>query len=1250
MHTKYSMNQSEQDLVHDYFKNHSLNPRILPFFSMVYDYFRNAGHAFPLDLAKKICESMTKDEYKFIITSYNHTDGMGDCIGHLYLTQRFHALFSGLTNIKTKNIFFIAGEQMPAARGIMQSKMPGFSYSTISKEKFDINLMENPLLLIEFDPKNGNINKDFKPLLASEINTSNLTLNISTPFYKIMEMSKNNTQSNIDSAYIMSWLEYGGRTDSIALQPIKDLCMGIRDEHLGLRIFNDIGNSVNTSRADRAKLLESIQNKDLLKKLLGLENPSAQDLMNFLENNHLGFAYFGNRDNAKFCGHLFSLLSAGVPDKGNVCIIINPAWVSALQDNAIWKENLANMGYTRLEFFDDKGELTRIPLVNKPGQERVLKMIPLAGIQHEDKIKLIAAAAFHGSAGDTSKSEMISSGCSGDFDAALPFIQPISFQNEFDNDLLQAIVNCNKRPEWKEESRALREYLDILINKMDSLDNEAMLNLIAFVKKNKSTIVSSWKQFCHFVASEKNVEKSLQEQLIFMNFMNKIKKGKANDYVDLMIQMQQSSLLHQNLIALPLILNEYQVFYAVFSEITKGEFQDFARHHIDETLINTIIHNTLEQPGFALQIPLLQEVTLYSQKRGFNSGQQLLKIFEKYIRDNDSDSIQKLLLWVKNTGISIKPYQMTLLDSAIREKRVAILKLFLSESEVTVNSDQMLAVAASNNFEMVQTFFDYAKMQDIKPDFPGFSLQAIKNHKHYADNMEHGTERIASNERIACEKAIAKYFLANIDAIQADVGNALLMAAIDNGSPDLIQTVLHNANIRKAVDESLLRASLAQAVREGKSWLVTILFNHMKFANIRIDYFELALEASAAKRQDVFQFFMEAVEKAGMIKADNISLLIPLIQSVLEQNNKTLLKSVFKKLKNNGIHLFNTAESLEHLISHQIKENRAKSVAFLCDYARKNSIDLPFARLATQALMHDHDAVLYPILHASVNNGILIDNLTFDNSTKPLLAAAIENNKLRCLPVLLALGADSSVLSCTSLLHASNASEDELGIVKKIIGYQCDFLIANIHEINNQMQQFNESMPEGKYSDDKLEKINGLTEYLTDCLIKAKLEIISEQHSVKNWIELINKSQSEIDLLIKDMLDCDKMDLIMNMLRVPEKNLDQIFYLYDREEATFLKIFSNFSDFEAIKNLLQEREKHFARTNASEKNPHKARLESTTSMLHVLNANPANIPENTPENGHPVASTEQHMIGVGDGDADPENKPADKGLQPGTFK
>lgn len=863
----------DRDKFNEYCINNNIHETKRPLFAMYFTYFRKNGLEFALDAANTLCKLISEEPLKLTTTSFNGMDGIGDFISHLYFIEKFNRLFSNFTNIEIKHLCFLVRQQFELAQKMIASQLRNPNYASVSyqdswhKAKDILNNKSNTLVLGEIKQareviQESKINRHLAELACNEINSSCLTLNFSLPFSFIRHLL-NGFSYYVETDLIQSWLEYGDQVSDYVFPGrallLEERCMGIKQSELGLRMFDDIMDMVNTSITQRAALLQDIQDKKLLQKLLGSDNPGDSDFVDFLKNNAISFAYFGGWDNAPLCARIFTLLSASIQPKGNVIIIINPRWVSELTKDEYWKETLRKQGITKIEIGDETGNLIKTDLTDTADQGRTLRMLPLAGIEHTDKVKLISLASVHGASGDTSKSELMSSGCSGEFEAALPFIQPIGFKSDFDNDILNTIKALDNNAGKDLDYKPLIAYLDIIINKMETLENDhdAVLQLVDLVVNNKKSILSSWKNFCNYVATEKNIETNFQEQIILMSFMNMIKNREAKRYAELMVQLQQSTLLHHSLVALPCELNDIELFNQIFLEITKSEYHEFAVKHINEALIHRIsadiskflvtqTYSVFESKSRLLALSQgLINLIEYACKRGFYVDSQFIfALFTWHIEKNsDAEKLNSMLAWTKNLGFNpftIRKGSSTIIDLAIKSNRTGALKIFLSEAGTDIfpiDNNLMIEATCFCRLDTIKILFDYARSHKITLDTVGLALKTVRNNS-----------------------VLANYFIKktdNIIDIKSEGFYKLLLIAINRSSPSLIKKIFKNPIISKDIEGSTVISALAVATRSGTLAAVKILCECARKNQIHIDFSKLISRELKEYNKAIFDFLID---------------------------------------------------------------------------------------------------------------------------------------------------------------------------------------------------------------------------------------------------------------------------------------------------------------------------------------------------------------------------------------------------------
>lgn len=569
------------------------NPQLLIHFYNYLATTKGLNHEDALNCANDLYKSFT-GSLNITTTSYNLFDGMGDFISHVYFLSKLMEVYKENPNVSMQHFCFVEQKQVKNAESFLEQRFDKSLFTTASfEQKPDLNeIVNKKIIIVEYKTVKqlNNLHPEMREYLQNKFSKDDFIFNFSLPFDYITSMVPLKGSPKI----IETWLEYGLRAKKgIDAQST----MGVSNDHLGIRIFDDITSRVQKPIADRILDLQSIENKEILGILTGKHNPSLDDLTQWANNDSLAFGYVKNNRNIK----TLLLLSAAMKKSGNTSIIMDVDLID-LESDTFWND-FAALQYTHIEVYDHEGNKKTRQLTTSSAESRTLKLVPLKGVKHNDKIKLMTAPniVLNAASGDTSISELISSGCSGEQEPAFPFIQPIfnpaggSFKERFHQDLFdQCKVFATKNPHLKNEAIELVEYLELLLTKR--IDDQA-LRFVQYTtnEKNKAPVLKIWKEFCHYIANERSIEKNVQEELILFTLLQLVQNNQFNELVELSSKMNTLEFHGQSFLHYALKLQKSDLFKVLFEEYLPNPSYFKIKELLTAPLMDNLIENASEQ-------------------------------------------------------------------------------------------------------------------------------------------------------------------------------------------------------------------------------------------------------------------------------------------------------------------------------------------------------------------------------------------------------------------------------------------------------------------------------------------------------------------------------------------------------------------------------------------------------------------------------------------------------------------------------
>ncbi len=502
----------------------------------------------PLDFSAFIINKINnyKSPLKILTNSYNIGDGIGDYNNQLDFILWLDEIFVGLKNvIITSNTFFEKTHtgDMPKEKLALKIS-PYYMHSKISLiEKVD------DLKHLSFDSgKMFYIPETMfeHMLLAPKASSIDFFLNLATP---IATYSPSNIlyEGLSQGCLVQSRTEYGihksYRYSSAKISYERP--MGVTTYEAGIKFYPSIENLCKQTKTLESKvcLLEGIEFAGI-KKII--EN---KDKAEFINSHEFSFGYL--QEEKASIDFLLTMTAKNKDKKKNSIFIVNLAYFKNINEDIELKNYLRADGFNKLEMIDSEGNTNSISLTEKieKNESRSITLINFAGMSNEDKHKIIALSDLVGGSGNTSFSEMISSG-------KFPFIHKILWVSDFckafvkklseynltspelTQDLLEGkylhldedemsgkennIVTLSENDKLLYQYLTLSMYLVSYKNKLHKQlgpelngtnQRESLRNLLSR-EGNIEKIMEAWTRYCSYLKEQKNVYDDFLEMII----------------------------------------------------------------------------------------------------------------------------------------------------------------------------------------------------------------------------------------------------------------------------------------------------------------------------------------------------------------------------------------------------------------------------------------------------------------------------------------------------------------------------------------------------------------------------------------------------------------------------------------------------------------------------------------------------------------------------------------------------------------
>ena len=366
-----------------------------------------------------------KSPLRILTNSYNIGDGIGDYNNQLDFNLWLAEIFNGANNVIISSTSFF---EQPHKKGDLAKE-------ELAKKITPDNL-HSKIVLIENDNQLRDLQLDsgkmfyipqtvFENMPATgvvpNVEKIDFFLNLATPMasqppsYKLYQQMP-------QGCFIQSRTEYGEyrvrhyRLDYMG-KAAYETPMGVRRYETGIKFYpllEQLCQETNTLEK-KAELLKQIENP-AIKKAVGERNTA-----DFINSHGLAFGYLQSKSSSM---EFVLAMAAKFRDmKEGAVFIINLDHFKEILQEKTFLELLRTNGFNQIELIDSQANSQPIALKEGDTGKR-LTLINFRGMSNDDKNKIIALSDAVGGSGNTSFSEMVSSG-------KFPFIQRISWVTNF---------------------------------------------------------------------------------------------------------------------------------------------------------------------------------------------------------------------------------------------------------------------------------------------------------------------------------------------------------------------------------------------------------------------------------------------------------------------------------------------------------------------------------------------------------------------------------------------------------------------------------------------------------------------------------------------------------------------------------------------------------------------------------------------------------------------------------------------------
>ena len=400
---------------------------------------------------------------EILVIVENFSDGIGDFIHALDICNLLKEKFKTQQNVRIHGICFIDPDKLIVVRSIYGEALSKHPIHFCKRKHFD----------------------DYGGLILRADVVINLSLKIETA-KTIVKYLWHFTHP----AMVFSILEYGQTSTSTVTTLnygkdcyyVRQISMGVLSHQAGIKINKTLAEYSHAGKD--ASRLHKLQNKPLLNMMLhGGKTASA-----YLSQTAIGCGYLQR----KFKTHHFILMTVSVASSKSVDIFIDHQFVtdpaqSSLQLPASFLKQLETLQIDQIELISNTGIIQHCVRLTDKIPVRLLRLIHFTGTTEEDKKIFLSLSECVACSGDTSFSEMVSSG-------QFPFFDFPVHKNLFLNQLRVDIKN--RYPHAKELIAYFRE-----IHAMGETPGS-----LIFVQQHYAQILLQWQVYCRYLIANCNIQ------------------------------------------------------------------------------------------------------------------------------------------------------------------------------------------------------------------------------------------------------------------------------------------------------------------------------------------------------------------------------------------------------------------------------------------------------------------------------------------------------------------------------------------------------------------------------------------------------------------------------------------------------------------------------------------------------------------------------------------------------------------------
>lgn len=695
-------------------------------------------------VAKILGEAFASSRHSIITIAKNLDDGIGDYVSQVYFIEKLNTLFATYPNVNLKNISYISDKKQGIAKIIREGKIEENTVFVMgANEKYSsdkTNILGIPN------------NKDEEALVSQVIGQADFVFNLAIGLVENeKELGIRNTTSSIydpsrnlklfpkGNAFIESWTQYSFQSkansrlndrfennyiSSVYNGPIfTEHAMGFHENQMGIRFIQSILDKIEKDRSTLLSLLSfSLSN------VIPLENTNNEKqsfALGYLQSLH--------------ATHGFVLMATQTsPGQGDMNIVVNMDHFKDAETKSfdlisnklnLFAEKLTKCGITNLEFIENGIVVKTAQLTKEPENQRTLRLIDFKGISNSDKEVLYGLAEMIGCSGDTSISEMMTSGLKKN-KTALPFAQRyITSNSSCILSILEEVKAFAKRAGV--QHTALCDYLQFLHekNKLQvddsygrasrTMEFDYKLEYGEIIENNREEITNSWHEFCKFNFHHRNEASHFNELLVTYTLHRLLLDNNLEQFKEVSTLLGKSALQHETFLHLAVKSNNLEaVKYIVennLSDVNKTHpFNNFtplhlAVHQQNEKIVYFLIEQNINFKALDAQGKSALQIAV--EKGNLNLTDILFGRDLTFLEDSQGYFNNLLQIAVKNNHKNLIPLLITkgkvtnpkTVHMALEKKDIDIIKILIdSWKGSTLNQFISPAIAYGNDISIIK--------------------------------------------------------------------------------------------------------------------------------------------------------------------------------------------------------------------------------------------------------------------------------------------------------------------------------------------------------------------------------------------------------------------------------------------------------------------------------------------------------------------------------------------------------------------